>query len=279
MIGRRAVIGLSLLSALLLCALAAQSASAALSKNTTAVTCAKDFTKTGDYKDAHCDEKVVTPKTGDFALGNVPEVETKMEGSNEGVTESTKKSEPAVIRGVVPGAETEITCEKIAVPSFIGNTQPGPKEHVVGGIGKIEFSKCKVLKPNPGVCKVNEPIVFQPTIKGVDGLKGPKGEENAMGIEFVGAGAEETFGEVTYGPEAGCTVKNVKAKVQGSMVATSGPTTESAQNNQNSGATEVFTPKFEMQKLKLAEKAAELEMILTLRMAEDGEPITFITIT
>jgi hypothetical protein len=84
MIGRRAVVGLSLLSALLFCAFAAQSASAALktSTNTTGFTCVKGVTEKGDFKDEHCDETNVGK--GAFKHELIPlNTTTEVEFSNE----------------------------------------------------------------------------------------------------------------------------------------------------------------------------------------------------
>jgi hypothetical protein len=56
MIGRRAVVSLSLLSALLFSAFAAQSASATKATNTTTFTCVKGTPGTEQFEDAHCDK-------------------------------------------------------------------------------------------------------------------------------------------------------------------------------------------------------------------------------
>jgi hypothetical protein len=75
----------SLVSALMFCALAAQGASAAEAKNTTAVTCVKNGGLL-DFKDAHCDE-TVEPGTGEF--GHV-ELTNTVEGTTE-IHITTKK--------------------------------------------------------------------------------------------------------------------------------------------------------------------------------------------
>ena len=101
MTGRRAVIGLSLLGALLVCAFAAQSASANVattSKRITAVTCVKggglkDFSKT------HCDPgDTVEAGKGEFGHVAINGETKEVDATNEKVTSETKESEPAVLR-------------------------------------------------------------------------------------------------------------------------------------------------------------------------------------
>jgi hypothetical protein len=63
------------------------------------------------------------------------------------------------------------------------------------------------------------------------------------------------------------------------MIATNGPTAESAQENKESGATLVFTPKFKMQTLTLGGNPAEFETITTATMFGLGNPISLTTTT
>jgi len=282
MIGRRAVIGLSLLSALLFCAFAAQSASAVLttSKNTTAFTCVKDAEKKGDFTDAHCDT------TGTIGKSEFKHVEIKVgetttiDGTNNEVTESTKKSEPGLLKGeIVGGGKLEIECTTVknnTKNSWIRNAEPGEKQHTLEGFIETEFSKCtvKLLKN----CIVEEPIVTKAIVHGVEGMEGPKKEPNAMGVEFVGAGPNETFTEIGFKEDAACVVKTpLVFPIKGKVIATSGPTTkETAQENKESGATLVFTPEFKMQELTLGGKPATFTAIATAKMPE-GNPISLTT--
>ena len=97
MIRRRAVVGLSMLCALLVCALAAQSASGATAVNTTAFTCVKAESGAG-FSDEHCDNEV--SKEAKFKHEVVPLNETKsINATNEEVTNSTKDHETAVLKG------------------------------------------------------------------------------------------------------------------------------------------------------------------------------------
>ncbi len=283
MIGRRTVIGLSLLSALLVCAFAAQSASAIVTKhslNTTMVTCKKEATKTHEFADAHCDTKASPVNTGEFAHVKVAAgTTTNIGATNAGVTESTKKAEPAILKGTIGLAKITIECTVVknnVVTSSGTNTEPAGGQHTVSGFGETEFSTCNVKELLK--CVVAEPIVAKVNGTGAEGMEGPKGEKNAMGGLVVGAGAEETFAEIEFknkGAEA-CSLNAKKFPVKGSVVATGGPTTESAQEGKGTGATVVYTPKFKMQTLKLGPNAAELSLITTVT-GPNGTPLSATT--
>src|ERR1043166_4562974 len=271
MIGRRAVAGLSLLSALVFCAFAAQSASAVNAIDTTANTCVPTANNTGDFKDEHCDVEGVKGKEK-YAHAVITEKKTKTSASNDKVTEETKKSEPATLKGKVGLTKTEVHCNKVknnVEKSYIENVET-EKKHNLEGTAFTEFTECSVSQPEK--CKVKEPVVSEATFKGVEGLTGPKGEANAMGVEFTGEGPEKTFAELTY-EGAECALKGKSFKVKGSVVATSGPTTESAQTNRHAGATLVFTHIAKMQsELKLGVDPAEFTTIVTPTM-DGGNPI------
>jgi hypothetical protein len=277
MMGRRATLGLSLLSALLVCAFAAQSAFAlegTTSKRTTAVTCVKLATETGQFNKAHCD-KEDTGK-GFFEHEAIKGETKEIAATNSGVTEETKKLESAVLRGTVPGGKTEITCEIVknkVNESNMSNTEPEVGKHTLSGTIVTEFSKCTVKQPLN--CTIDEPVISRAIIHGVEGLEGPKGEKNAMGLRFTGEeneAKEKVFAEIKYKGEK-CALKGLTFKVTGSVIATNGPTTESSQENLESGSTLVFTPKFKMEEtLKLGANAAEFETIVTPSM-NGGNPI------
>ncbi len=282
MIERRAVIGLALLSALLLSAFAAQSASALVvtkSTNTTGFTCVKGG-GSKDFKDAHCDEPV-TPGTGEFGHVAIP-LNEKLEGNatNEKVTNSTKDKEPAVLKGTIGLAKVTIECLKgNAINPAAQNTEPAAGQHTAAGSGEASFSECNVKELTK--CVVAEPIVAKVTGHGVEGMEGPKGEKNAMGIELVGSGAEETFASITFknkGAEA-CSLNEKTFPVKGRLVVTNGPTTESKQDNKFSGSTAIITPKFKMQTLKLGPNTASVEAIGTASVKASGNPISMTTTT
>jgi|ERR1043166_3016494 hypothetical protein len=293
MIRRRAVIGLSLLSALLCCAFAAQGALAVEkeSENTTAFTCAPG--SGAGFSDAHCDKAVGSGASFvHTAIAN--NTQTKIGGNNEKVTNSTKDHETAVLGGKIGLTATEITCTKYTIDeknSYIENSEPKAKDHKVKGTVRAEFSECTVHKPT--FCRIDEPVVVEATFVGVDGLTGPKTEENAMGLRFKGekeAGAsKDVFASVTYRDNGGaCALKDKTFPITGTAIGTSGPGTEENQaTNKHTGATTVFKGKSAephnvvMQKLHIGTEAnkAEFSTIATTKMAESGNPISLTTTT
>ncbi len=287
MIGRRAVIGLGLLSALLVCAFAAQSASALVvtkSNNTTAFTCVPDPSKEGDFKDAHCD--VTDIGKGSFEHELIPlNTTTKIAGTNSGTKNNTTESTPAVLKGTIGLAKVAIECTTVENDtkeenSAIHNVEPGLGKHTVTGAIRTKFTNCNVKEL--AKCIVAEPIESTATIHGVEGMEGPLGEKNAMGVEFVGSQAEETFAKIEFknkGVEA-CSLNAKTFPVKGRVVATNGPTDVSPQEGKETGATLVFTPKSKMQTLKLGPNVADFTAIATSKMAPDaGKPEHPISLT
>ncbi|MGB7685291.1 MAG: hypothetical protein WBL45_05855 [Solirubrobacterales bacterium] len=291
MIGRKAATGLSLLSALLFCAIAAQGALAVEkeSTNTTAFTCAAG--SGAGFSDAHCDKAVGSGASFvHTAIANG--TQTKIGGNNEKVTNSTKDIESAVLKGKIGITATEITCEKYIVDetkSFIENSEPSLKDHKVKGTVRAEFKTCKVFQPLK--CTIDEPVVVEATFVGVDGLTGPKTEENAMGLRFKGekesGASKDVFASITY-RGAECALKDKTFPVTGTAIATAGPgTDENQETNKHTGATLVFKGKSAaphnviMQKLHIGVEAnkAEFETIATSKMAENGNPISLTTTT
>jgi hypothetical protein len=245
MIGRRAIIGLSLLSALLICAFVAQSASAETARNTTAFTCVE--TGKGDFEDKHCDK--TGPNKGKEKFAHV---EIKL---NETTEVDVEKIVNPVLKGTVPGGKTEIECTTVknGKESTIHNTEPELGQHTFTGTVVTEFSGCTVKEPKK--CIVAEPIVSRSTLHGVE-KTGP--EKNTMGVEFIGEGEEETFATIEYKNKEKevCALNGQVFKVKGSAIATSG---SGSQSSKESGATLVYEPGNEMQKLKLGANAAEFK--------------------
>jgi hypothetical protein len=280
MIGRRAVVGLSLLSALLFSAFAAQSASAVSASNTTQVTCAEGG-GAKDFSGQHCNKTdTVPPGTGKF--GHVAIVgSTKIASSNLKITNSTKDAEPATLKSKVGGAKVTIECTAVEndESTTLENTET-EKKHNIKGKSSTKFKTCNVKEL--AKCIVAEPIVASANVEGVEGLEGPKGEENVSGLEFKGSGAEETFATIEFknkGAEA-CAVNGKSFPVKGSVIGTCGEGTEEMQNNKECGATVVNTPKFKMQSLKLGVEVAEFSSIVTPFMFEPlGKPISTTKVT
>jgi hypothetical protein len=280
MIGRKAIVGLSVLSALFVCAFAAQGASAAEAQNTTAYTC---VAKTGgDFFDAHCDEPA-PGGTGkftheEFALN----VETEVHITNEKTKNGTKESTPAVLTGTLAGAPLEITCTVVGTDtknkSFVRNTEPLTKTHQVDGTAAVIFENCTVNKP--AKCTVPS-ITVSSFFKGVE-KEGP--EKNTMGLEFSPDPKGSSFVTITLeGPE--CAVKGIAFKVEGTAVATGTPNPK----EKYSGATTVFTN--EMTKgvgcekppptsgLCIGGKPADFSAVLTTSMVKENKTENPISLT
>lgn len=279
MIGRRAIAGLSLLSALLFCALAAQGASAAAhtSKNTTAVTCVKGGGKL-DFKDAHCDETTIAGKGvyGHEPLSGNP---TTLEVTNEKTKNATTEHTPAVLKGELLKAKLEITCTKVKSTTEVGSKKSVIEnggtgtEHIVTGTVIVDFEECKVLLPEK--CNVKEPIEVKSQFKGVDELNADK---LGMGVEFVPDNEAGIFVEITL-EGAECGLKGTTFQVKGSIIGTGTP----GDNAKESGATTIFKEKnAEDQKLTIGGKPAEFIGAFTSRMhtgTGTGEAIALTTTT
>jgi hypothetical protein len=277
MIGRRAIAGLSLLSALLVCALAAQGASAAAhtSTNTTAFTCVPEGGKL-DFADEHCDE-TVPAGSGKFGHVLIPAEPTTITVTNEKTAEKTTKSTNATFKGIAGGVETHIECEVVK-----STTEEGGKksvienggtslEHKVTGTVIVDFEKCKVIKP--ANCTIKQPIVVKAVFKGVDELHP---EKKGMGLEFTGDGSEN-FTTLVYEGEK-CALKGKELPVKGNVIGTGTP----GATAKESGATTVFDKTTEMQNLIFNEKPAEFLGSFTTRMhgvEKDGNPIALTTTT
>ncbi len=260
MIGRRAVVGLSLACALLACAFVAQSASAAVATNTTAFTCtenggAKDFT------DAHCDSKGAG-KFGHTVLAGKVEVSVTNAKTKNNTTEST----PAIQKGTIFGLKSEIVCTVVSGSGTLENTEPAAKQHQVKGSITAEFTKCTAVKPAIG-CKVKEPIKVTSNVEGVEGLGAGK---NEMGLEFKPA-VGETFAEIVL---EGCFAAGTY-KVTGTAIGTGTP----APTEKHSGATNVFTNAMTKETLKLAGNPAEISSSTTVTTKTGGSPVALTTAT
>ena len=282
MIGRKAAVGLSLLCALLLCAFAAQTASAAKAINTTAFTCiAKEK---GDFEDEHCDKKV-TLGTGKF--GHVPITAkngetTKVTVTNEKTANKTTEPSSQLLKGSLAGATVEITCKKAHGTGELHNIEhAATKEHTVTGIVLIEYTGCEAKKP--AKCTVKEPIEVKAAGEGVEGLGAGK---NEMGAEYKPEGGGKTFTTITPSG-AECALKETPLEVQGTAIATGGTAT---QTEKHGGATSVFTT--EMTKgvgcekevptsgLCIGGKAAEFSGSVTTVMDDaERKPLSVTTVT
>jgi hypothetical protein len=255
MIGRRAIVGLSLLCALLFCAFAASSASAV---GTTAVTCVETKVKEGDFTDAHCGNQVKTGE-GLFAhaaieVGTI----TKISLSNEKTAESTKAAQPFDFAGTLSGVKVEFSCTTVKGAGTLTNEEPEAKVMRTTGDAVIEASKCTVKQP--AKCTVKEPFTWDTHFKTYE-----KGTE--MGIEFTPKNGKQFGSWEMQGSE--CALKGTAFAIEGSFKGTLGGTTE------GKGATWGFTAA-STAGLKWGGNPYTLVGSVTPRMTE-GNPITFTT--
>lgn len=263
---RKAVAGLSLLSALLFCALAAPGASAAhISENTTAFTCVKGGGSL-DFSDAHCDV-TTTPGKGEYGHVLIPEGKTEIEVTNEKTANKTTESAVFTLKSTLSGILTHTDCSTATGTGTIENSTTG-KNHKVSGTLNLNVTNCTVTKP--AKCSVKEPIVWEVNFTGVDELNGA---EKNMGLEFAPP-AGKNFTEITF-EGAECALKGKTFGVSGSAIGTGGP----GGNAKESGATWVFSPEKEMQKLIWGGQPDEFSASLTPKMKGGGNPISLTTVT
>jgi hypothetical protein len=253
----RLAIGLSLLCALAVWSLPAQSASAASAKNTTAVTCvlANEGLPSWDFEDAHCAWK----DPNQHGLYRHVAIEngkaTSLAITNENTASLTAGAVPAVIKGTVFGVKIEISCKVAAGSGSLTNEESFSKFHNVKGSITTNLSTCTVAKPGGFGCTVAEPIAVSANVEGVEGL-GPGGNE--MGLEYKPTGGE-IFASIVVG---NCFIKGTYS-VAGTAIATGNP----GPLEKHSGATNVFTNAMTKETLKLAGSAAEFSLSTTVRMA------------
>jgi hypothetical protein len=285
MIGRRAVLGLSLLCALLFSAFAAQSASAA-TNGQTAFTCVKVEANKGDFKDAHCDENVGTNK-GSFAhKALTANPTTEVEGTNAGTKNATTESTPAILRGEALLSKVEITCTGVNGAATIENKLVGERHEVAAtgtGTGTpkdftVTYTGCTVQKPSTkctvedSVTKIPGTIDVRATAATSESI-GPA--KNEMGVVFsppVVAGVVQPFVEITFtgGPE--CPLNGLTVPVRGSAAGVGTPLNTSV----HSGATLNFTDARTTETLTFGGKPAGLVSVVTVKM-KGGNPITSTT--
>jgi hypothetical protein len=264
MIGRRAIVGLSLLSALLFCAIAASSASAATS-GTTAFTCVENPEGKGDFVDPHC----TTPepnKEGAYTHKAISKNPTFFTLSNNPSTITSTEANHATLKGVLGGIASEITCATVHGHGTLENKLSGEAHSVVGS-GIVEYTNCTMPKPVTAEvppkerCKVKEPIKFEATSTTKE-----KGAE--MGVLFSPKEGK-TFVKLAFenGPGGGCPVAGKEVAVTGSAEATPSGTSEGR------GATLVFTK--EMTKGTKCETAEQTGVCLGGQVAEFTSTIVF----
>lgn len=267
MIGRKTVLGLSLLSALALCAFMAQGASAAweTAKHTTIFTCVEGGTK--DFKDAHCKESV-TAGTGKFGHVEIAAGKpTKVTVSNE---TTAGAREPAVLTGSLFGATVKVTCQKVAngaAENVLENKQTeteGKITHDVVGKSSVVFTECKV-EGNGATCKVKEPVKTDTNVAAQE-------EPTTGNMAFNFTPLVEGTAYATLEFEGGCLI--TKTEVKGSARGTPEGATINFKAEDESltafGGAATFTGKFTV---KMAEEVGVPENPISVTTVTDRKSV------
>jgi hypothetical protein len=206
MTGRRAIIVMSLLSALALSAFVAESASA----GTTAFTCAKGQGGAG-FSDEHCTKAVQTGATFEH-VAIQPNKPTKYEANNEKTANETKESTPATFKFTFAGVEIHIVCKGLSATGEIENNEVFKKMYVFFNVSTFSLTGCKIEKPV--TCTIGESFTLTAPKGTTYEVEEEKGEEPA--IEFE-PGESSVFGEIEFKGEK-CPLK--VAEVGGKLVGT-----------------------------------------------------------
>jgi hypothetical protein len=277
MIGRKTVVGLSLLCALMFSAMAVQSAVAAPTKSVrlTAFTCKKEKTKEFTFNDEHCtsDNK---EKKGEFEHREIAkDVTTAIDAKRK-----AGSPEPKLV-GELFGVKAEVSCEKAESTGNIHNVESGgaEKKHTVTGELTTTFSgNCRVTnQPN---CTVQEKITAETLYEGVEG-EVAKGGKNEMGVQQRPKEGE-TFTTLKFGSKEGklCLLP-AEAKVTGTAIATG--VEGGGKEPVYSGAINVFTKAMTEETLKFGGNPASFTLESTVTMKPEPEkeanPITLTTVT
>lgn len=147
----RSIIGICL-CALMVSAIAAQAASAADGKGTTAFTC-KAVTPTGGtegFSDAHCKSAVATNASFEhFAIAN--DTTTELSGTN--VKTGAEKSTTS-LHSVISGVELELQATDVSGSGSMHNHEPSAGNHEATGTGTITYTGVTVTKPTGERCRV-----------------------------------------------------------------------------------------------------------------------------
>lgn len=245
MIGRKSVIGLAVLCALVFSAIAATSAFAAPGR---AYTCTESAA-VKEFTDAHCTTKG-SPATRGHTL--ITEANTKITLTNEKTLEGTTASSTAKLKGKLAGVATEVQCTKVHGTGTMTNEAT----FVTGG-GEIVYTGCSVTLPAGRNCKVTgETVKTKPLVGTTSGL--PNNNE----LKFEMGAGETKFAEV---PIENCTNNSpptANYPVTGSLIATtSGATTSTTHEQITTQGT-----------LKFGGNPAGLDGKVTISM-EGGDPI------
>jgi len=252
MIGRRAVIGLSLLSALAFSAVAATGAMAE-TKTATAFTCVKNAEPGGaGFSKEHCAEGDAVASGAQFKHVEIPVGKgTLIQATNEKTGSETTAPTNAAMNATVGGLKATVTCKKVTVTGEIENFED-------------PVTKAMDIKGRKGVIKGTE-CVLSGALATIEGCKVVKGEIQTN--ELSGTSLVNTMEGESTGPGGvfatisleGCKTKELNEKgitVSGSSRAIADGATGETTVASTSG-------------LKAAGQAASLTSKVTARMISD----------
>jgi hypothetical protein len=172
------LLGLSLICALLVSALAASSATAA-ELGTTAFTC-KTQTNPAAGAVGFSDEHCLNPTTGkDVKFEHVeltPKSDTKVTATNSNTADSTKKSAEFILTGKIGGLNGEIGCTTAHMEGAMDNFQFLPMKVYTDEI-KMSFTGCTTKGFLAFIkCKVSKEVIW---------VKAPSAESKSNTMEVV----------------------------------------------------------------------------------------------
>lgn len=268
MTGRRAIIGLSLLSALVVCAFTAPSAVAI--NGTAAFKCIHTIPSGEEFSDEHC-KSAQTGQSGFTEMGVTPNTETKITTTNSSTEGKVVKPK---LKGSLSGVAFELeassfmSCEN---KTSIENKVNGGGQREATGIFCGEFSSVVVNKP--AKCEIEKGVVkLLENGTGKTVVKLNASEEQEMYVELSPPGGK-SFSEFTFlGGE--CILKGMKVSVTGTATANF-----STVLSQNDGATLTFTTSQTGKTLKAGSGNAEFEGTFTSRGVGAEEPPIALTTT
>ena len=265
----KAIVWLSILTALCVGAFAAQGASAA----TTVGECTSSAS-TKDFSDAHCDNGLTPGGTfGHILFANG--LETKVTATNANTAEETKASTPLTLEAKLAGVVFAITCGKVEATGTVKNNAGGT---VTFGNATTNVTECE--QKGPPEC-VGHPVTVaritsvqtEPMNLKISSTKkvGPTGEEitfheeNAtvpgteMGLKFAPP-ANQNLTQITVSCPFATTFP-----MKGFTYATSARANGSKASTSGSGATIVFSKSSSIGGLILFGRPATLTGALTFK--------------
>lgn len=252
MSARRAIVGVCMVCALLVSAIAAQGASAV---GTTAFTC-KEQSGVAGFSKAHCKAADAVASGAKFVHVEVPAgTVTEISATNEGVGTETKTTQPAVLSVTAAGATITITCTKVSATGTQTNVKGPPMS--ITGTTEVKYTGCTV---SPSTCTVTEPIIAKANVASVHTGTG----ETQKGLVFTGSGASNLFTSITLSG-ASCPLPgtfNITGKAVGRV----------------DGATITFNKGED--ELKLGAFPADLQSVITVKgRANSSQAFTPLSIT